>query len=175
MPHAPFLEYMIRNEKNISNEAMRRWEEWTPKHGFWWWRTCTLVQKTYCYTPGVSICVDVCVSVRMQNVRANVKVFEFQSSCILTLLIILIKPLTTKAYHRRIYLATLAPLVKNLTLAITAKLDLDNISHNSCPWPKGVSWPRVRPKIILKVKVTVNTYLKIDVLAITPHCQVGSD
>ena len=41
----------------------------------------------------------------MQNVRANVKVLEFQSlcifSCILSLLIILIKPLTTKAYDRR--------------------------------------------------------------------------
>ena len=41
----------------------------------------------------------------MQNVRANVKVMEFQSlcifSCILTLLIILIKPLTTKAHDRR--------------------------------------------------------------------------
>ena len=38
-------------------------------------------------------------------IRANVKVMEFQSlcifSCILTLLIILIKPLTTKAYDRR--------------------------------------------------------------------------
>ena len=41
----------------------------------------------------------------MQNVRANVKVMEFQSlcifSCILTLLIILIKPLPTKAHDRR--------------------------------------------------------------------------
>ena len=41
----------------------------------------------------------------MQNVRANVKVMEFQFlyifSCILTLLIILIKPLTTKAYDKR--------------------------------------------------------------------------
>ena len=41
----------------------------------------------------------------MQNVRANVKVMEFQSlcifSCILTLLIILIKPPTTKAHNRR--------------------------------------------------------------------------
>ena len=41
----------------------------------------------------------------MQNVRANVKVMEFQSlcifSCILTLLIILIKSLTTKAHDRR--------------------------------------------------------------------------
>ena len=45
------------------------------------------------------------VHVRMQNVRANVKVLEFQSfcifSCILTLLTILIMPLTTKAYDRR--------------------------------------------------------------------------
>ena len=42
---------------------------------------------------------------RPQNVRVNVKVIEFQSlcifSCILTLLIILIKPLTTKAHDRR--------------------------------------------------------------------------
>ena len=42
---------------------------------------------------------------RPQNVRANVKVLEFESlcifSCILTLLIILIKPLTAKAYDRR--------------------------------------------------------------------------
>ena len=41
----------------------------------------------------------------MQNVRANVKVLELKSfcifSCILSLLIILIKPLTTKAYDRR--------------------------------------------------------------------------
>ena len=40
----------------------------------------------------------------MQNVRANVKVMKFQSlcifSCILTLLIILIKPRTTKAHNR---------------------------------------------------------------------------
>ena len=56
------------------------------------------MQKSYCYTPGVS------VGVRMQNVRANVRVLEFKSfcifSCILTLLIILIKALTTKAYDR---------------------------------------------------------------------------
>ena len=69
------------------------------------------MQKSYCYTPGVRVSVRVGVSVgvsvgvRMQNVRANVKVLEFKSfcifSCILTLLIILIKPLTTKAYDRR--------------------------------------------------------------------------
>ena len=45
------------------------------------------------------------VGVRIQNVRANVKVMKFQSlcifSCILTLLIIQIKPLTTKAHDRR--------------------------------------------------------------------------
>ena len=54
------------------------------------------MQKSYCYSPGVGV--------RMQNVRTNVKVMEFQFlcilSCILTLLIILIKPLTTKAYDR---------------------------------------------------------------------------
>ena len=71
------------------------------------------MQKSYCYTPGVSVGVGVRVGVgvgvgvgvHMQNVRANVKVFEFKSfcifSCILTLLVILIKPLTTKAYDRR--------------------------------------------------------------------------
>ena len=65
------------------------------------------MQKSYCYTPGVRVGVRVGVSVgvRMQNVRANVQVMEFQSlcifSCILTLLIILIKPLTTKAHDRR--------------------------------------------------------------------------
>ena len=63
------------------------------------------MQKSYCYTPGVGVRVSVRVGVHMQNVRANVKVLEFKSfcifSCILTLLIILIKPLTTKAYHRR--------------------------------------------------------------------------
>ena len=68
------------------------------------------MQKSYCYTPGVRVRVGVSVSVgvgvRMQNVRANVKVMEFQSlcifSCILTLLIILIKPLATKAHDRRV-------------------------------------------------------------------------
>ena len=52
------------------------------------------MQKSYCYT--------VAVSVHMLNVRANVKVFEFRFFCIfcftLPLFIILIKPLTTKAY-----------------------------------------------------------------------------
>ena len=64
------------------------------------------MQKSYCYTPGVGV--------RMQNVRANVKVIEFQSLCIfswiLTLLVILIKPLTTKAYDRHDPV-TVAPLV----------------------------------------------------------------
>ena len=32
------------------------------------------------------------------------------------------------------------------TQLLSAKLDLDNISHNCCPWPKGVSWPW--PKVI---------------------------
>ena len=63
------------------------------------------MQKSYCYTPGVRVSVRVGVGVHMQNVRANVKVWEFKSfcicSCILSLLIILIKPLTTKAYDRR--------------------------------------------------------------------------
>ena len=43
--------------------------------------------------------------VRMQNVRANVKVMKFQSlcifTCILTLLIIQIKPRPTLAHDRR--------------------------------------------------------------------------
>ena len=59
------------------------------------------MQKSYCYTPRVGVSVRV----HMQNVRANVKVMEFQSllifSCILTLLIVQIKPFTTKAYDRR--------------------------------------------------------------------------
>ena len=49
------------------------------------------MQKSYCYTPA--------------SASVYVKVLEFKSfcifSCILTLLIILIKPLTTKAYDRR--------------------------------------------------------------------------
>ena len=57
------------------------------------------MQKSYCYTPGVR------VGVRMQNVRVNFKVLKFKSfgifSYIVSLLIILIKPLTTKAYDRR--------------------------------------------------------------------------
>ena len=76
------------------------------------------MQKSYCYTPGVSVGVGVRVGVRvgvhMQNVRANVKVLKFKSfciiSCILTLLVILIKPLqqklTTGAHP-----VTVAPLV----------------------------------------------------------------
>ena len=36
------------------------------------------MQKSYCYTPGVGVRVGV----RMQNVRANVKVLEFKSFCI---------------------------------------------------------------------------------------------
>ena len=63
------------------------------------------MQRSYCYTPGVGAGVGVSVGVRMQNVRTNVKVMEFQSlfifPYILTSLIILIKPLTTKAHYRR--------------------------------------------------------------------------
>ena len=55
------------------------------------------MQKSYCYTPSVG--VGARVGVRMQNVRANVKVLEFKSFCIFSF--ILIKPLTTKAYDRR--------------------------------------------------------------------------
>ena len=69
------------------------------------------MQKSYCYTPGVrvrvrvGVSVSVGVGVHIQNVRGNVKVMKFQSlcifSCIWTLLIILIKPHTTKAHDRR--------------------------------------------------------------------------
>ena len=63
------------------------------------------MQKSYCYTPGVRVSIHVRVGVHNQNVRANVKVVKFQSlcifSCILTLLLLLIKPLTTKAHDRR--------------------------------------------------------------------------
>ena len=71
-----------------------------------WWiyqisfkRACTLMQKSYdSHTPGI------CVGVHMQNVSANVRVLQIQSfcifSCILTLLIMLIKPLRTKTYDR---------------------------------------------------------------------------
>ena len=51
-------------------------------------RACTLVQKKNRYTPGVSVRAGVHVSlgvrvgVHMQNVKANVKVIEFQSLCI---------------------------------------------------------------------------------------------
>ena len=52
-----------------------------------------------------SVRISVGVSIQMQNVRANVKVMKFQSlcifSCILTVLIILIKPQITKAHDRR--------------------------------------------------------------------------
>ena len=36
------------------------------------------VQKSYCYTPSVGVSVRI----HIQNVRANVKVLEFQSFCI---------------------------------------------------------------------------------------------
>ena len=58
----------------------------------------TLVQKSYCFTPGVGDCI----SVHMLNVRVNVKDLEFQSVCIfswiLIFCILLIKPLTTNAH-----------------------------------------------------------------------------
>ena len=38
----------------------------------------TLVQKSYCYTPSVGVYVR--VGVRMQKVRANVKVLDFSLS-----------------------------------------------------------------------------------------------
>ena len=57
------------------------------------------MQKSYFYTPGVRVGVGV----HMQNVRTNVKDIETICifSCILSLPIILIKPLTTKAYDMR--------------------------------------------------------------------------
>ena len=70
------------------------------------------MQKSYCYTTGAS------VGIRKQNVRANVKVMEFQSlrifSCILVLLIILIKPLATKL-TTGMHPVTVAPLVNFYT------------------------------------------------------------
>ena len=36
-----------------------------------------LVQKSFCYTLGVSVGIGVSVGVHIQNVRADVKVFEF--------------------------------------------------------------------------------------------------
>ena len=63
------------------------------------------MQKSYCYTPSVRVRVS--VGVRMQYVRAYVKVMKFQSlcifSCFLTFVIILIKPSTTKAHNRRAF------------------------------------------------------------------------
>ena len=73
----------------------------TPCIRLWTDVTFRGLEDSYCYTPGVRIRVGV----RMQNDRANVKVLESKSfcifSCILTLLIILIKPLRSKAYDRR--------------------------------------------------------------------------
>ena len=70
---------------------------------------CTLVQKSYCYTPA-SASASAC---KMLGQNWNVKVMKFQSlcifSCILILLIILVKPqqkLTTGAHP-----VTVAPLV----------------------------------------------------------------
>ena len=78
-----------------------------------WARLRTLVQKSYCYTHGVSVSVGV----RMQNVRANVKVMKFQSlcifSCILTLLIKLINP-HTKKLTTGAHPMTVAPRVMNV-------------------------------------------------------------
>ena len=94
------------------------------------------MQKSYCYTPGIGV--------HMQNVGANVNVLKFQSfcifSCILSLLTILIKPLTTKAYDRRAYgdcgtsgwLWSLTYFWKTLTLAITFKSEMIRISYCTC-------------------------------------------
>ena len=60
------------------------------------------MQKSYCYTVGVRVRVD--VSVHVQMLGRMLKSWNFSLcifSCILTLLIILIKPLTTKAHDRR--------------------------------------------------------------------------
>ena len=58
--------------------------------------------KSYRYTPGIGVSVSIRVGIHIQNVRANVKVYEFQSfcisSCILAMFILLIKSLTTKAH-----------------------------------------------------------------------------
>ena len=55
---------------------------------------------------------------------------------------------------------------------LNAKLDLDNISHNCCPWPKDVSWPW--PKVINPRSRSQCTHTKDRVRAITPRCHVGS-
>ena len=58
-------------------------------------------------------------------------------------------------------------------LLLIAKLDLDNISHNCCLWPKSVSWPW--HKVIHLQGQGHSAHIpKIHVRAITPHCQVGS-
>ena len=89
------IEYNIYICSILFSQSNNPWEKQTI-----YLCACTLVQKSYCYIPGV----HVGVSVRVQNVRANVKDMEFQSlcifCCILTLLIILIKPYTTKAHDR---------------------------------------------------------------------------
>ena len=70
----------------------------------------------------------------MQNVWANVKVMEFQSlcilPCILTLVIILIKPLTTKAHDRRASGDCLCNCLQILT--ITDKMQLLNVLFQDC-------------------------------------------
>ena len=38
------------------------------------------------------------------------------------------------------------PKIRVRAVILTAKLDLDSVSHICCPWPKGVSWPW--PKVI---------------------------
>ena len=43
-------------------------------------------------------------------------------------------------------------------ILLTAKMDLDNISHNCCPWPKGVSWPW--PKVISPTSRSQCTHTK---------------
>ena len=52
------------------------------------------MQKSYCYTPGVRVGVHV----RMQNVRANVKVMKFQSLCILSCIFSTPATLVQKSY-----------------------------------------------------------------------------
>ena len=102
------------------------------------------MQKSYCYNPGVRV--------RMQNVRANVKVMEFQSlcifSCILTLLIILIKPLTTKAHDRR---ASGDCGTSDFGLHWEMNARFTRFSHDRCPFIS-----QCKPKSVLQSLIVTN-------------------
>ena len=68
-----------------------------------------------------------------------------------------------------------AHIPKNLCLghnSLIAILDLDNISHNCCPWTKGVSWPW--PKVISLRSLSQCTHTQNRGGAISYDCHVGS-